>query len=408
MGDAADEHDDSAPDPDDHDDHDDHDDDHQELRGAPPDPLDRVWLHPTELPAAPKPRRRRRRPSEIVLSMLRPLAIGAVGAFVAVAVLAATGAFDDENDSSSGFPIGNRSGSAASGVPLDAATSGVVLITVRDQTGSRRASGVSVRHSGEILTSARAIGDATTATVTTAGGETLEATVVGRDTTTDLALLAVDSPLDAVPVAEDTPDIGAGVWILGGPMSGTDEAWRTSGIIATTDAMVVTSPGPTFSGLLETDAPSSPAAAGGALVDGDGLVTGIVLAPAEGRSTTFVLPISVAIAIATDLRDDGIAAHGELGLVGTDSPAGPVVTTVEVGGPSNIEILPGDVIVAVEGRTVLDMGELTARVRRYRPDTSVEVSLVRAGKQMAVDIRLASTVSESMTSVPVDRASMGG
>src|SRR5262245_39863176 len=86
MGDPANEHHDDPHEDDDHDESD-------EPLGPPPDRLDRVWLHPTELPPPPKPRKVR----NALFGMAKPLAIGALGAVVAVGVLAAVGTFDDED-----------------------------------------------------------------------------------------------------------------------------------------------------------------------------------------------------------------------------------------------------------------------------------------------------------------------
>src|SRR4051812_24714428 len=117
------------------------------------------------------------------------------------------------------------------------------------------------------------------------------------------------------------------------------------------------------SGLLETDAASDSAAAGGALVDAEGGVTGVVIGRIDRSATTFAVPIETAVGIAHQIRDDGKAQHGSLGLEGADAPL-PVVVSVTKNGPAaKAGIKKGDVVRAVDGRAVDAIGAVTALVR---------------------------------------------
>src|ERR1700736_2452242 len=156
-------------------------------RGALPDPLDRLWRHPTELPplaagfvpappAGGAPRRRSR-------AWMLPIVGGATGALVTVAALAVAGVLDR------GASTADQAGVLSSGVrvtstaPPSAITAGlsIVAIAARDGKGARRGSGVCVRHAGRVLTSARVVGDATSVDVLTGDGQQHRARVVGRD-----------------------------------------------------------------------------------------------------------------------------------------------------------------------------------------------------------------------------------
>lgn len=382
MGHAGDEHhDDEGP-----------DDDVESPRGAPPDPLDRVWVHPAELPPVATGPPRRSLPSA-ARALVLPLTFGALGALVTVGVLAAAGAFDDDDP---GPVVAPPTGEAAESERAAADPGlGVVSVVVRDGMDARRVSGVSLRHAGELLTSVAALGGADAALVTTTDGQQIEATVVGRDVTTDLALLAVNEPLPAAPVASELPDVGARVWIVGGSGAGSGP-WKSEGIVASTDALLAHDPGPIFAGLIEVTAPGSELSAGGALVNGDGEVVGVVLAPVPGQRTAYAVPIAVAVAIAKELRVDGTASHGAFEVVGLDTPQGPVVSVVEPGGAADrAGVEPGDVVMAVGERGVLDMRELTASIRRHPPGTVVAVQLVRGGEPLAVEVELAGTSPEA-------------
>jgi S1-C subfamily serine protease len=153
-----------------------------------------------------------------------------------------------------------------------------------------------------------------------------------------------------------------------------------------------------FGGLLVADAPSTGASAGGAVVDAQGDVAGIVLAPAAGRSTTYAVPITVALAVAQDLRDDGRVAHGALEVLGTDTERGAMVTGVAAGSTAErAGIAVGDVVVAIDDRPVVAMGELTATVRRYAPGTEVTLSVWRGDRPEQLVVELASTLVETTT-----------
>jgi putative serine protease PepD len=375
-----------------------HDDAHREPggdrpRGAPPDRLDRLWVHPSELHPVPRRTRARMRLRTLVV----PLASGLAGAVIAVLALGALGVLSDDKDPGTEQAVEQvAAGDAAVAQLVDAVAPGLVMVTVSDVNGARRASGVALRHAGEILTSARVVGESPSAVITTEDGETLDATVVGRDPTTDLALLAVDTPLQAVPLAEETLRTGESVWIVGAHPPGETNPWISSGVVSSTDSLVAELSGPTTSGLLESDALATAWSSGGALIDRTGAVAGIVLAPVGERRSAYAVPITLAIAIANDLRANGYAAHGALGVEGTDSPAGPIVTDVPPDSTAaQAGVLPNDIVLAVDGRSVLNMAELIATVRSYQPGAVVELELLRGAEPLLVEMALASTVPEA-------------
>jgi len=279
----------------------------------------------------------------------------------------------------------------------------VVAVSARGDKETRRGSGVCVRRSGEILTSDRLVGSATTIDVTTAAGVTRAARVVGRDTTTDLVLLDLTSDTSGetetlgVPAAfaTDQPRAGDTVWVVGAPAPGDASPWMSTGLLASIDSKVAMSDGPTTSGLLETAAASGLAASGGALVDRTGDVTGIVLAPIGENRVTYAVPISTALAIASDLRKQGYTAHGALGINGVSRPAGAVVTEVVAGGPAQeAGVHVNDVIESVAEHEVDTMNDLMALVRHYQPGQSVALELRRGGRMLQVKAKLGSLVTK--------------
>ncbi len=248
----------------------DHDDERAGSRGPLPDPLDRVWLHPTELsmlgaafapsePPGPSSSRHR-------LVWLTPLLAGAAGALLTVAVLAVTGSFDRSTTTAASRPPDDVTTTRAPSVAdtLSRLSPSVVTVVATDAQGTRRGSGVCVRHGAQLLTSTRVVGSATTVDVVTSDGHQHTARVAGRDRVTDLVLLDLDDDAEvpAAPLADHAPPMGATVWLLGAPTATGKSPWMSGGMASSNDAMVVSDLGPSTSGLLETDAQSNAATVG--------------------------------------------------------------------------------------------------------------------------------------------------
>ena len=339
------------------------DDDLEFGRGPLPHPLDRLWLHPSEL---------------------SPLAAATVGDAAQADVDHHARGRSGRRDPDARRPgCGRRAGAAPpntapsrASVPTStpiataravaiAVADSVVAVSARDKHGTRRGSGVCIRKADEILTSDRLVGDATKIEVTTADGVVQPARVIGRDSTTDLVLLGVaaDGPAPAVtgPTGADRrrparraarPVRGAGRSRRRHGLGSRRAEPRRHGAVDEQRARRLhrqprrRSPsGPTTSGLLETAAASSSGSTGGALVDHSGNVTGIVLSPVGDDRMTYAVPISTALAVATDLRTHGYAIHGALGISGVNNPDGPTVSGVIADGPAaHAGVHVGDVI----------------------------------------------------------------
>jgi putative serine protease PepD len=362
--------------------------------GAPPDRMDRIWVHPAELsPVAPPPRRRSRRSA-----LLMPLATGALGAVAAIVVLGLLGAFDGDPEQRRAQQVEQQIADQDEVLSrlARAVAPGLVLVTVKDGTTARQSSGVCVRHSGEILTSAATVGTAETVTVKTTTGETLPATVIGRDDVSGLALLDTGRALRAVPVSEASGRPGDSVWIFGAQRPRQASPWISGGVVASVDALVANATGPMTGGLLETDALSTAWAAGGALVDRSGAVSGIVLAPIGEHPGAYAVPITRAIKVADELREHGYVAHGAMPIAVVDGPAGPTVMDVP---PDSLAardgVLVGDVIIAVDSREVLDVAEFVATIQSYAPGNVVELELVRGSEPLKLEVTLSSTMPEA-------------
>jgi S1-C subfamily serine protease len=353
----------------------------------PPDPLDRVWRHPSELPAPVPVRPRVPLPAFVV-----PLLSGAFGALAAVGILAAVGWLDlRDPPRAETAPLGTRTTSGGdqsfSSLAADVAPS-LVAVSVTTPAGTRRGSGVCIRHGGEVITSAATVDGAMTVSVVDANGTEHPAFVRGRDPESGLALLAVDADLPAARVSTEAAVPGDSIFAVGAPSARAGAPWVSHGVVTTVDAVVARGER-AIVGVLETDASSTAATAGGVLLDTSGGVLGILVEPAEGHAGALAVPVATAAEIAAQLRAKGTAAHAWLGLGARDDADGPVVTAVASGGPAaRAGIRPGDRVVEVDGRDVSTMLEVLEGVRAHAPGDTLHVELVRDGDMVRLDVTL--------------------
>ena len=337
-------------------------------------------------------------------------------ALVAVALLSggtaavATHALGDRGTTTvfSSQPNSQARALALSGKTLDVA--GVVaevgpsVVSIRStlQQGpfsdSAAGTGVVISSAGEILTNAHVVDGASTVKVTLAGdAQAHDAEVVGTDPDSDLALLKITgvSGLPAatlgdssdVRVGDDVVAIGNALALRGGPTV-------TRGIVSALDRSLETS-GSTMTGLLQTDASISSGNSGGPLVDATGKVIGINTAVAAGgggraaENIGFAIAIDTAKPIIERLRTNTpAAASGFLGVSTedpTDGSRGATVRSVESGSAADkAGIQVGDLIVAVDGKSVDGAAALAAAVRSHTPGTPVEITFVRGSSEHTV------------------------
>jgi serine protease DegQ len=364
-----------------------------------PDPLDRLWLHPTELSVlgagfAPPPTHGARRRSP---PWLTPLLAGAAGALLTVAVLAVTASFDRastpaDTASPAGDATTTRTPTAIAA--LTRLSPSVVEVLAYDAQGTRRGSGVCVHHGTQLLTSTRVVGTASSVQVVTADGRQHTARVVGRDPITDLVLLDVqdDADVPAAQLADHAPSAGSPVWLLGAPAPGAKSPWMSGGMASSNNALVVSDLGPKTGGLLETDAESSAAVMGGALVDASGSVAGIVLGHVNGSATTYAVSINVAVGVARQLDATGVAQHGTLGVRGVDTAFGPMIVEMPKDAPAaRAGVHVRDLVESINGRAVESIGDVTALVRSLDPGRTVTMALRRGAKAVEVRVQLGAT-----------------
>ncbi len=284
-----------------------------------------------------------------------------------------------------------------------------ILIEAGDQSGS--GSGFVVQSNGYILTNNHVAAPAANGgelTVIFDNGDKAKATIVGRNTSYDLAVLKVDKTGLPTAVLGDSSQVKVGelAIAIGAPLglNGT----VTAGIVSSLDRPVTAggSSELAFINAIQTDAAINPGNSGGPLLDGAGRVIGInsaiaTLAGSPNAETGsiglgFAIPINTAKRIAEEIIATGDSNTPIIGVVLNTAYTGEGAEVGELtaDGPAQAAgIKAGDVITALNGRQVADSTELVVSIRSYDPGDTVDVTFTRNGQTRTVSLTLGSSTN---------------
>lgn len=280
------------------------------------------------------------------------------------------------------------------------------------QTAEASGSGVIITNDGYILTNNHVVSSsdssyyqvskATKITVSLYGSEEkYEATIVGTDEQTDLAIIKIEA--DNLTPAElgDSSSLKVGEFVLaiGNPL-GLDTS-VTSGIISALGRNVTTSDGTAYH-VLQTDCAINSGNSGGALVNSNGQVIGINTLKLAGtgiEGVGFAIPINDTIDVFEQLIKHGKVLRPYVGITGSNLsestakrynlPVGIYVEDIsENSGAYNSELRKGDVITAINGQSITTMQELNSIKNEKEIGDTIILTIYRSGEYMDVEITL--------------------
>jgi putative serine protease PepD len=265
------------------------------------------------------------------------------------------------------------------------------------QESQAEGSGFVVDSDGHIATNQHVVDGATSITVTFSDGKTASAKVVGTDRSTDVAVIKVDAPkseLHPLTFADSNGvEVGDGVVAIGSPF-GLEET-VTTGIVSALDRTIQAPNNFTISGAIQTDAAINHGNSGGPLLDSSGHVIGInaqIESDSGGNDGVgFAIPSSMIQRVAQDLISGGKVAHAYLGVQLTDAGSGGGATVAQTvsGGPgADAGLRTGDVVTAIDGKTVASSDALVSAVDSHKPGDQITLTVKRGGDTSQLKVKL--------------------
>ena len=283
----------------------------------------------------------------------------------------------------------------------------------REKVGS--GSGVIIREDGYIVTNNHVIEGATKIEVTLNNNQTYQATLVGTDPATDVALLKIEANgLPVVPFG-DSDKLRLGEWVIAIGSPYDLRSTITAGIVSAKGRSM-----PNYSGefkiesFIQTDAAVNPGNSGGALVDKAGNLVGINTAIISQTGSyagySFAVPVNIVKKIVYDLMDYGSVQRAVLGITMQEiddkiadelklsSRNGVYIVEVSKSGAADkAGIKAGDVLIAIDSTMLTNSASVQEAVSRFSPGDEAVVTVIRDGKQKKLDVKFKGTAKENGT-----------
>ena len=391
-------------------------------------------VHPVQPQDAQPPKKKKKfngkRVARSAVALVLAAAMGFAGGFVGakfggsgkvvIQQVAPSSTADSASGSDSSITAASSSGSSLTTEQVaDLVSPSVVVITTeqvvysqwswygQNQVESGAGSGVIISSDGYILTCAHVVDGASTITVTI-GDKDYTATLVGEDTTSDIAVIKIDADglTPATVGNSDGLKVGQSVMAVGNPL-GELGGTVTGGMISALNRSVTIQGSSSVNtmSLIQMDASVSPGNSGGGLFNMNGELVGIVNAKSsssDAEGLGFAIPINDAIKVAQELLENGyVTGRPYLGityLAVTDAQTasqlgvnayGVYVVEVVKGGPAEkAGLQAGDRIVSVDGTEIASKDDLGTLMQEHAAGDTLSITIARDGQMQTVNVTL--------------------
>jgi S1-C subfamily serine protease len=270
---------------------------------------------------------------------------------------------------------------------------------------------------GHVITNFHVIGGADEAQVVLHDGSVWEATIVGKSPEQDVAVLKIDAPAEKLPPipvgTSDDLQVGQRVYAIGNPF-GLDFT-LTTGIISALGRTIDSIAGDVISNVIQTDAAINPGNSGGPLLDSAGRLIGMNTAirsrGGDSAGIGFAVPVDTVNDVVTEILAPGSGPSVALGFLQADPrlarqlgiEKGVLIAEVQDGTGADRaglrgtvirregryrRIIAGDVITAIDGKTVNSLYDLRRILKGYQPGTAVDVTVLRGDEMAPETVRI--------------------
>ena len=391
-------------------------------------------VHPVQPQDAQPPKKKKKfngkRVARSAVALVLAAAMGFAGGFVGakfggsgkvvIQQVAPSSTADSASGSDSSITAASSSGSSLTTEQVaDLVSPSVVVITTeqvvysqwswygQNQVESGAGSGVIISSDGYILTCAHVVSGASNITVSI-GDKDYPATLVGEDTTSDIAVVKVDATglTPATVGNSDNLKVGESVMAVGNPL-GELGGTVTSGIVSALNRSVSIQGSSSVNtmSLIQMDASVSPGNSGGGLFNMNGELVGIVNAKSsdsDAEGLGFAIPVNDAVKVAQELLENGyVTGRPYLGIsyfAVTDAQTaaqlgvnayGVYIVEVVKGGPADkAGLQAGDRIVSVDGSEVATQSDLGTLMQDHKAGDTIEITVARGGQMQTVNVTL--------------------
>jgi serine protease Do len=269
-------------------------------------------------------------------------------------------------------------------------------------------SGFIIDKDGYIVTNNHVIAGADEIKVKLNSGKEYDAKIIGRDPSTDIALIKIkaDSNYSAA-VFGDSDALKVGQWVvaIGSPFG--LEHTVTAGIVSAKGRVIGSGP---YDDFIQTDASINPGNSGGPLINMKGQVIGINTAIiAGGNGIGFAIPANMAKGVIKQLKNEGAVTRGWLGVgiqnisdemaeyYGIKDKNGVLVSQIFPGDPADrAGIRTKDIITEVNGKKIKTSRELTRIIAAFHVGQMVDISVLRDGKEKTFKVKIAKRQEEKL------------
>lgn len=272
-------------------------------------------------------------------------------------------------------------------------TFSISLVTVNGRE-RQSASGIVIA-SDLVLTADHVLERDNNLSIHSADGRMLSAQLVGRDPSTDLAVLRV-ADLHGVP-ASAASSSRVGQWALAVGRPSNEGVMASAGIVSAIGGPIRAGRGQSLERYIRTDAIPYPGFSGGGLIDAYGAAYGL-LTTGLARGAAIVIPMDIAQRVANTITQHGYVKRGYLGVVtqqvrlpqsqraNASQEGALLVVRVEDNSPAEKGgLLVGDVLVAIDGQTVNDADDLLGMLSGDRVGKSVPILVLRGGQKTTLN-----------------------
>lgn len=274
-------------------------------------------------------------------------------------------------------------------------------------------SGVIISEDGYIVTNNHVVAEADLIEVTLNDNRIYEAVIIGRDPTTDLALIKIEEKNLPFLSFGDSDEVKVGEWVLavGNPFNLTSTV--TAGIVSAKGRNInILGGGTAIESFIQTDAAVNRGNSGGALVNIHGDLIGINAAIASNTGSfagySFAIPANIAKKVMVDLMEFGEVQRGLLGVYiseltsrdaserGMNVHRGAFITEIdESGAGARAGLRQGDLITGIDGHPVRNPSELLETLGRKRPGDEVTIIYYRGSKELSTKATLNNIYGEA-------------